>query len=150
MSTYSFLDTVATIDGPGGSINLAADAGVAEEGITIEPVGDKNTMVMGAGGDGQHNLNASEAATITVNLLKTSPINALLMNMYNFQTTNSGSHGRNTINVRDVARGDYHDASEVAFKKKPTITYAAVGAMMVWTFDSIHCASILGQGTPEL
>lgn len=150
MSAYSFLDVVATIDGPGGSINMGADAGVAEEGISIEPAGDKNTMVLGAGGDGQHNLMASDAATITVNLLKTSPINALLMQMYNFQTGSTGAHGRNNITVRDVARGDYHSAEQCAFKKKPTISYAGTAEMMVWTFDSIRCVSTLGQGTPEL
>ena len=59
MATYSFLDVTAAIQGPGGSINLAAGAGSAEEGITIEAMEDKNIMTIGADGAGMHSLVAN-------------------------------------------------------------------------------------------
>lgn len=149
MSTYSFLDIVAAIDGPGGSVNLGAGAGVAEEGITIESVNDKNAMITGADGSGMHSLRADNSKTVTVRLLKTSPVNALLMNMYNYQTMSSATHGKNTISVRDVARGDAITLEQVAFKRPPNLEYQVEGGMNEWQFDAIDSTTVLGVGTPE-
>jgi hypothetical protein len=143
---YSFLNVVATIAGPGGIVNLAAGAAVAEEGITIESVEDKNVMTIGADGRGQHSLIASDAATVTIRLLKTSPINAALMAMYDLQSVSSALWGSNVITVVDSGRGDLNVVQAAAFKKKPTITYAKEGGMMEWTFDGIKVNSILGAG----
>lgn len=150
MSTYSFLDCNAAISGPGGSINLASGAGAAEEGVTIVALEDKNIMQIGAGGEGQHSLVAGEASTVTVNLLKTSPINALLQQMYNYQTSSSVLHGKNTMVVTDFGRGDVITLSKVAFKKAPDITYAKEAGMNAWTFDAIYTNRVLGIGVPEL
>lgn len=150
MPTYSFKDCKCAINGPGGSINLADNAGSAEEGITIEGVDDKNVMTIGADGSGMHSLMANESATVTVRLLKTSPVNNQLATMYNFQTLSSATHGRNTITVRDVARGDTITLSEVAFKKFPDLTYATEGGTNEWTFDAIRVDRILGVGSPEI
>ncbi len=141
---YSFLNVVATIAGPGGIINLAAGAAVAEEGITIEPVEDKNVMTIGADGKGQHSLVASDAVTVTVRLLKTAPANAALMLMYDLQSASSSAWGQNVFSIADVARLDATVIQSAAFKKKPTITYAKEGGMMEWTFDGISGISILG------
>lgn len=143
---YSFLNVNCTIAGPGGILNLAAGAAVAEEGITIEPVEDKNEMVIGADGQGQHSLIASDAATITVRLLKTSPLNAALMAMYDFQSQSSALWGQNVFTLTDTGRGDFTAAQKCAFKKKPTLTYAKVGGLMDWTWDGISASSILGSG----
>ncbi|MDD1617321.1 MAG: DUF3277 family protein [Methylococcaceae bacterium] len=147
MATYSFLDVTAAIQGPGGSINLAAGAGSAEEGITIEAMEDKNIMTIGADGAGMHSLVANEASTVTVRLLKTSPINAQLSQMYNTQTASSANHGRNTITVRDSIRGDSITMTEVAFKKRPAINYAKEGGAVEWTFDAIKTTTVLGNGS---
>ena len=149
MSTYSFLDIVAAIDGPGGSVNLGAGAGPAEEGITIESVNDKSTMITGADGSGMHSLRADNSKAVTVRLLKTSPVNALLMNMYNFQTMSSVTHGKNTISVRDVARGDAITLEQVAFKRPPNLEFQIEGGMNEWQFDAIDSTTVLGVGTPE-
>lgn len=143
---YSFLNVAATLAGPGGILNLAAGAAVAEEGITIEPTEDKNVMTIGADGKGQHSLVASDACTVTVRLLKTSPLNAALMLMYNLQSASSALWGANVFTVVDSGRNDYNVVQGAAFKKKPTITYAKEGGMMEWTFDGISANSILGSG----
>lgn len=144
-NVYSFLNVVAAIAGPGGAFNMGSGAAVSEEGISIEPVEDKNVMTIGADGKGQHSLVASNAVTVTVNLLKTSPINALLMAMYDFQSISSALWGQNVITITDTARNDLNIVQAAAFKKKPTIAYKKDGEFMVWTFDAIAGNSILGQ-----
>jgi hypothetical protein len=141
---YSFLNVVATIAGPGGVLNLASGAAVAEEGITIEAVEDKNVMTIGADGKGQHSLIASDACTVTVRLLKTSPLNAGLMIMFDLQGANSALWGQNVFTIADTARLDAIVVQAAAFKKRPTITYAKEGGMMEWTFDGISVTEILG------
>lgn len=141
---YSFLNVVATIAGPGGIINLAAGAAVAEEGITIEATTDKNVMTIGADGKGQHSLVADDSCTVTVRLLKTAPANAALMIMYDLQSASSSAWGQNVFTITDTARLDATVIQAAAFKKKPTITYAKEGGMMEWTFDGISATSILG------
>jgi hypothetical protein len=141
---YSFLNVVATIAGPGGVLNLAAGAAVAEEGITIEATEDKNVMTIGADGKGQHSLIASDACTVTVRLLKTSPLNAGLMIMFDLQSASSALWGQNVFTIADTARLDAIVVQSAAFKKRPTITYAKEGGMMEWTFDGISVTEVLG------
>lgn len=143
---YSFLNVSCTIAGPGGILNLAAGAAAAEEGISIEPVEDKNEMVIGADGQGQHSLIASDAKRVVVRLLKTSPQNAKLMLMYNLQGASSALWGANVITVVDSGRNDYNVIQKVAFKKAPTLTYAKLGGIMEWEFDGVSGTSILGSG----
>lgn len=149
MATYSFQDVVAAISGVGGSINLAAGAGVAEEGITIEAMEDKNIMTVGADGTPMHSLVANESSNVTIRLLKTSPVNKQLQEMYTQQTKSAANHGKNTITVRDAVRGDNITLNEVAFKRRPTVTYAKEGGLMEWTFDAGKTTVIIGSGTPE-
>ena len=149
MSTYSFLDVVAGIAGPGLIANLGAGAAVAEEGITIEAVEDKKIMTIGADGKGQHSLIASDACTITIRLLKTSPINAMLMAAYEFQTSSSAYHGRNVLTITNPSAGDVTVVQQVAYKKKPTLTYAKEAGMNEWVFDGIKTNSLLGIGVPD-
>lgn len=143
---YSFLNVNATIAGPGGVVNLASGAAAAEEGITIEPVEDKNVMTIGADGKGQHSLIASDAVKVTVRLLKTSPVNAALQLMYNLQSASSALWGINVITVVDSGRNDYTAVQGCAFNKRVPLTYAKEGGINEWVFDGIAANSILGSG----
>ena len=148
MTAYSFLDVTAAINGPGGNFQLGAGSGAAEEGVTIAMGEDKNTMTMGADGSGMHSLHAAKGGTVTVRLLKTSPVNAQLAEMYAFQTKSSANHGQNTITIRDVARGDTVTCQQGAFKKFPDLTYAKDGGTVEWAFDFITIDQQLGSGSP--
>lgn len=150
MATYSFQDVNAAISGVGGTINIGAGAGIAEGGITIEPIEDKSVMTIGADGQGMHSLVASNAAKVTLRLLKTSPANRQLQIMYNLQTGSSATHGGNTITVRDVMRGDSITLSDCAFRGRPIVTYAKEGGEMEWAFDAVRCSIILGTGLPSI
>jgi len=99
MAAYSFLDVVCAMAGPGIAQNLGSGAAVSEEGITIEAVEDKNVMTVGADGKVQHSLIVLEAVTVTIRLLKTSPVNALLMAAYEIQSASSALWGRNVFTV---------------------------------------------------
>ena len=150
MATYSFMDVTASLSGPTGEIDLGYGSASSEEGITVAMGGPKNTMTIGADGSGMHSLVANEASTVTIRLLKTSPVNAKLQLMYNLQTKSSLTHGKNVISVRDVVRGDSITLTQAAFKKRPSINYAKEGGMVEWTFDAVKTTQVLGVGTPEL
>lgn len=150
MSVYSFADVSVAFSGLTGSFPLGAGAGVAEEGITVEPTNDANVPTIGADGEGMHSQSMDTSSTVTVRLLKTSPVNALLMNAYNAQRTNSGLWGRNIITVRSVFQGDFIVARQCAFGRVPTLTFAKEGGTNEWIFHSLKTTQKLGVGTPEL
>lgn len=144
MTAYSFMSCTATLTGPGGEIDLGYGAGVADEGITITRAEDANTMQTGADGSVMHSLHAAQHGIVTVRLLKTSPTNALLMALYNYQRSSPANWGQNNIVVRDAARGDGTSALTCAFKKVPDLSYAKDGNLLEWSFDAGQIDSVLG------
>lgn len=144
MATYSFQDVQANIVGPGAAFAIGAGAAVTDEGITIEPTGDKNTMTVGADGETQHALHADKSGTVTVRLLKTSPTNAKLQVAYDAQTLSSALHGKNIITVTNSASGDVTTCRDVAFARKARLVYDKAGQMMEWVFHSGKIDTILG------
>jgi hypothetical protein len=144
MATYSFLDVSAAIVGPGGGFNLGSGAGVAEEGISVRMIEDKNTMQIGADGTGQHSLHAGKAAAVEVTVLKTSPVNAQLRIMYDLQTASSSLHGKNTITVVNSESGDVSTCTQCAFKKLPDLKYSKDAGTNVWAFDVVAVNGFMG------
>ena len=149
MATYSFLDVNASIAGPGGSFQIGSGAGAAEEGITVADTEDRNTMTIGADGEGMHSLHAGKSGNVAVRLLKTSPVNAQLEALFNLQAQSSASWGQNVITINDVARGDVITCRGVAFTKRPDIVYAKQGNTNEWMFQAIKIDRVLGTGSPE-
>lgn len=144
MSTWSFMDTNATLVADDGSIDLGYGAAIAQEGITIAMLENKNTMVTGADGEGMHSLRAAKSGTVTVRLLKTSPTNAKLMNLYNIQSVSSKKWGKNSFTLNNEASGDNVTATKLAFQKAPDYNAAAEGATVEWVFDAIKIDMKLG------
>ena len=144
--SYSFLDVQASIYGPGGNVSIAGDeAGVADGGISIAPTGERSKMTIGADGSVMHSLVGDKSGKVTVKLLKTSSVNAVLQVMYNFQTSTGAQHGMNTIVIRDVARGDVITCQNCAFAKQPSLTYTIDAGVMEWTFNVGAISSVLGM-----
>ena len=146
MGTYSFQDVQATIAGPGGVFSLGSVQAVANEGISFDFVGDRNTMTVGAGQEVMHSLHAARPATITVRLLKVSTANALLSLMFDLQTSSSALWGINTIVVSDIARGDVATGWSCAFQKYPNNTWGTEGNTLEWVFQSGKAFESLGNG----
>lgn len=149
MSSYSFLNVQAAIAGPGGAFPIGSQSGVAEEGITLDNIEEKDLLTIGASGELMHSLRANDAAKLTLRLLKTSPVNAQLANMYNFQKSSSAFWGQNVITVNDTIRGDVEQLTVAAFLKPPANTYSKDGAMMEWEFVGRR-DMLLGIGSPSV
>lgn len=143
--TYGFGDFQAAINGPGGIFSLS-EGGVADEGITIAMKDPKSSMVTGADGSVMHSLRESSAGTITIRVQKTGVLNALLMDLYNFQTTSSALHGRNVITAGNPVAGDSFTARACAFQKLPDNVNATEGGMLEWVMDAGHISQKLGVG----
>lgn len=146
MPSYSFLDTQMAIAGPNGSVNVGPGSGVTEGGVSIAFVEEKNTMQIGADGEGQHSLHAGRASTVTIRLQKVSPVNAVLQAMYDLDTAGGRQHGQNTFSFRDLVRGDSGTGEEVAFAKFPDVSYAKEAGEMVWTFQVVKTYIKFGSG----
>lgn len=148
--TYSFADVTANIVGPGGAVPIGSTSGSDDEGITIEYVEDQNAMKTGADGTVMHNLHLSKAGRVTIRLLKTSPVNALLYALYNFQRQSAATWGQNTIIISDLARGDVSTNQQAAFRKGATVNWGKDGASLTWEFDVGVMDNLLGSGAPSL
>lgn len=145
MSTYSFLDVAASLTCDDATIDLGYGAAVADEGLTFARAGDKNSMTIGADGEGMHSMHADKSGTVTIRLLKTSPNNAKLMNLYNLQAGNTKKWGKNTITFNHSGSGDNGTASLCAFRKAPDLKYAKDGDIIEWAFDAIKLDTKLGE-----
>lgn len=145
-TTYSFLDVLAGMSGPGGNIDLGAGAGVAEEGISVEPSVETGTMTIGADGSGMHSLIANKSGKVTIRLMKTSPTNQKLQTMYNVQREAGALYGQNTISIQNRSTGDSITAQQVGFAKQPALAYSKEGPMIEWEFNALRIDTILGAG----
>ncbi|WP_387466165.1 DUF3277 family protein [Photorhabdus sp. RM323S] len=144
MATYSFLDVSASITGVGGSFDLGNGAALSDEGITVTMSESKNTMTTGADGEVMHSLHATKSGTITVNLLKTSPVNAKLNAMLSTQSLSSAAWGNNVIVIRNKQSNDTAVARSVAFQKQPDLQNAKDGSTVAWVFDCGKIDIMLG------
>ncbi|EHK7194812.1 MULTISPECIES: DUF3277 family protein [Enterobacter cloacae complex] len=145
MATYSFLDVTASLTGPTGVIDLGQGSANSEEGITQTMGGNKNTMTIGADGEVMHSLHADKSGTITVTLLKTSPVNKKLSLAYNAQSQSSDTWGNNVIVIRNTASGDISTARSCAFQKQPDFNNAKEGGTVAWVFDCGKIDQLLGE-----
>ncbi|MFS7219869.1 DUF3277 family protein [Rahnella inusitata] len=145
MPTYSFMDVSASMTGPTGIIDLGYGAANAEEGITVAMAEAKNTMTVGADGEVMHSLHAGKAGTVTVTLLKTSPVNKKLSLAYNAQSQSSALWGNNVFVVRNSASGDLVTIRSAAFQKQPDFANAKDGGTVAWVFDGGKVDELLGE-----
>lgn len=148
-ATYSFADTLCAITGPGGNFSLS-EGGIADEGITVEMLDDKGSMITGADGDFMHSLHAANGGTVTVRIFKTSELNRLLGTLYNYQTASSAYYGQNVISLRNPATGMSVQCVGCGFKKLPPNVNAKDAGMNEWVFNSGRITQVMGDGNPSL
>ena len=142
---YSFIDVTATMDGPGGKFDISG-SGVSEEAIRVSMTNDKNTMVIGARGDGMHSLRVSTAARITISLLKTANGNAQMNALYRYQSVPGAAFwGQNTLTIINAISGDAIIATAGAFVRQTDVVYAVEGGLNSWVFDFTATELILGN-----
>lgn len=141
--TYSFLSVSAAISGPNGSFNLSH--GNTEGGISVTMRGPKNTLTIGADGSGMNSLHADNSCTVTVRLLKVSPVNTMLNGMYEQDRQAPQVWGQNVITIRDINLGDVLSIKGCAFSKQPDVTYDKEGPALEWTWDGAQVVETLGS-----
>lgn len=139
------MDVTASLSGPTGVIDLGQGSANSEEGITQTMGGNKNTMTIGADGEVMHSLHADKSGTITVTLLKTSPVNKKLSLAYNAQSQSSSTWGNNVIVIRNTVSGDISTARSCAFQKQPDFNNAKEGGTVAWVFDCGKIDQLLGE-----
>jgi hypothetical protein len=149
MSAYSFLNIQASIVGPGLATQIGSSSGAAKEGLSTAFDEDKTTVTTGADGSIMTSLKAGMTGTITVRLMKTSPINSVLSNAFNFQRASAANWGGNTIRVVDKARGDVVTGRQMSFVKYADNVWAEEGNVLEWTFRGV-VNEVLGAGIPDV
>lgn len=144
LPTYSFIDVYGTISGPNFFATFGNGTGQANEGITIEQTEDKNVMTPGASGEVMHTLIGVDAGRVTIHVLKTSPLNAILNAAFNAQKSSSLLWGQNLITITNPVMGDHITCSQVAFTRRPPNSYAKEPAALVWDMEAGHVYVTLG------
>lgn len=145
MPSFSFLDVMLSISGPGGSFSIKE--GSAPEGVSYAPDNNMTETVTGADGMIMHSLvEAGKTVTVTINLLKTSPVNAQLSELIASQSQGSATWGQNTISIVDKARGDDITIAEAAFVTIPVNGWAAIAGTIPWSFRGRVTSNKLGAG----
>ncbi|EPF15302.1 hypothetical protein HMPREF0201_03539 [Cedecea davisae DSM 4568] len=139
------MDVTASLVGPTGVIDLGAGSANGDAGIKVDMAGPKNSMTVGIDGEVMHNLSPAKNGTITVTLMKTSPVNKKLMQAYNAQTLSASLWGNNTIVVRNSASGDVLTARSVAFSQLPGNSNGKDAGSMDWKFDCGKIDQFLGE-----
>lgn len=145
-TTYSFLDVVATMVGPNLTTTLGSTSGNAEEGISIAFAEDQETMTIGADGTGMHSIHGGQSGTVSVRLLKSSPVNSILSAAYQADRAVPSSGGQNTVVISWLAGGDVYSCQQGAFRKFPDNAYAKDAAMLEWQFNFIRITPLIGAG----
>jgi hypothetical protein len=146
--TYSFGDVQAAITGPGGTFSLST-GGVTNEGLTLS-FNERVTTVWGADGEWMHSLHVAKGGSIVLRYLKTSPTNAFLSSMFNFDSLSSANTGQNVISLSDPARGDNWIAQGCAFTKPADVNYGTEGGVIEWRFSCGQLDGVYGIGQPAL
>jgi hypothetical protein len=143
MGSYALNKVAASITGPGGSFQLGSGSALGDEGIEFE-TNERSVKQVGADGVGQYSFIADKSGTVTVTLLKTSPTNAMLMNMFNAQTLDSSLWGSNVIVLVDTASGTTVTARACAFNKVPPQKFGKEAGTNQWVFDSLYIDTVIG------
>ncbi len=116
MDIYSFDKFQVTITGPGGSSLLGTDGA---ENITISRSGTAGTMTVGADGTVMHSLDANKSGRATIHLLRNSPVNAKLSQLFSHQRASSTLWAQNTIEICDMGGNVISTCRGAAFVNPP-------------------------------
>lgn len=144
-TTYSFLDVQASLVSPSVGFDIGSN-GVSDDAIRVSNIGPKTTMTIGAGGDGMHNLIASNAARCEISFIKDAPGNALMSALYNFQGASSANTGNIQIEINNPVTGDNISLTGGAIEKQPDQSYTREGPAVVWAINFISRVDTLGNG----
>lgn len=139
---YSFSSVSASIVGAGGAFSLGSGNGNDSEGISVTYANKRDVLKIGADGTPMRTLKMDKSGTVTVHLLRNSPVNAKLSAMFNAQALSPALWGSNTITITTPA-GDVVTCRQVAFTQLPENKFSEESQPLEWEFsagiiDQIH------------
>lgn len=137
-SAYSMKNVAVTVDGQ-------AVIGVwdGDDAVTIEPLEDTGTMLVGADGSSIFSQSANEGATITLRLQHTSPTHRLLHQRYARQRARGVRVVGFPVNVIDVDSNEGGSADQVFIQRAPTDSKGTNAGVREWVL-------VTGQWRPEI
>lgn len=126
-SSYSMKNVAGTIDGqPLGCLWDGDDA------VTIAPLADAGTMMIGANGCGLFSQTSNEGATITLKLMHTSTTHRLLSQKWARQKATGIRVSGFSATFADIDSGEGGSADDVYIQKAPTTQYGVNASVREW------------------
>lgn len=114
-SAYGFVNTANTVDG-----QLVQGLWEGDDAISIAPLADKGTMMIGADGSALFSVSANRGATITLRLMHTSPTHRLLMQKLKRQQALASPVTAFPVTAYDTASGEGGTADKCFIQTAPT------------------------------
>lgn len=137
-SAYSAKNVAVTIDGQ-NVIGLWD----GDDAVTIEPLTEVGSMMVGADGSSIFSQSANEGATITVRLQHTSPTHRLLHQKWARQRARGVRVVGFPVNIIDVDSGEGGSSDQVFIQAGPTDSKGVAATVREWVL-------VTGQYRPEV
>lgn len=126
-SAYGFVNTANTVDG-----QIIQGLWDGDDAISIAPIADKGTMLIGADGSALFSVSANRGATITIRLQHTSPTHRLLQQKLKRQQALASPATAFPVTAYDTSSGEGGTADKCFIQTAPTDTKGANATVREW------------------
>lgn len=137
-SAYGYVNTANTVDG-----QLIQGLWDGDDAISITPMTDKGTMMVGADGSALFSVSANKGATISIKLMHTSPTHRLLMQKLKRQQALASPAVAFPVTAYDTASGEGGTADKCFIQSAPVDTKGINATVREWTL-------VTGEFNPEI
>lgn len=103
-----------------------------DDAISIAPLADKGTMMIGADGSALFSVSANKGATISIKLMHTSPTHRLLMQKLKRQQALASPATAFPVTAYDTASGEGGTADKCFIQSAPTDTKGINATVREW------------------
>lgn len=132
-TAYSAKNVAATVNGQ--QVQGLWDG---DDAITIEPLADDGTMMVGADGSSIFSQSANEGATITLRLQHTSPTHRLLMQQLSIQRAKGTRLVGFPLSIIDTDSQEGGSTDKAFIQTKPTDSKGETAAVREWVIVTGH------------
>lgn len=126
-SAYGFVNTANTVDG-----QIIQGLWDGDDAISIAPIADKGTMLIGADGSALFSVSANRGATISLRLQHTSPTHRLLQQKLKRQQALASPATAFPVTAYDTSSGEGGTADKCFIQTAPTDTKGANATVREW------------------
>lgn len=126
-SAYSMVHVANTIDGV--EVRGLWDG---DDAVSVAPLTSSGTMLIGAKGDSLFSGSANRGATITIQLMHTSPTHRQLERLEVAQNTPGGLTNGFKVTVTDTSSGESGVADKCYIQDRPTRGYGNNATVRTW------------------